>query len=149
MAYIRLPADIAVTGMRAGRGRTEAASEVLVVRDGTVLYIPRGFLHEARTGPAHSVHLTVGIKAPTWADLFQEAAADLATRDARFRRSIPVGLGRSRDAQTMETKFNSLLLAFAEKADFSRALDRCVPKGPGLMPPIATVIGAATDGDVP
>jgi ribosomal protein L16 Arg81 hydroxylase len=80
--------------------------EVLDVREGTVLYIPRGFLHEARTGTAHSVHLTVGIKTPTWSDLLREALADVATHDPRFRHALPLDLHSADRPETTELQFH-------------------------------------------
>jgi hypothetical protein len=60
------------------------------LKPGYVLYMPRGFVHAARTNQTASLHLTVGINVTTWIDLF--AAAVSATRgDERFRGALPPG----------------------------------------------------------
>jgi hypothetical protein len=53
---------------------------------GDTLYLPRGWLHEAKTSDSDSLHLTVGVNVHTWLDAFK-AALDECAEDARFRRS--------------------------------------------------------------
>jgi bifunctional lysine-specific demethylase and histidyl-hydroxylase NO66 len=60
------------------------------LQEGGVLYIPRGHVHAARTAAAPSLHLTVGIQALTWIDLFSAAVA-AARQDGRFREALPPG----------------------------------------------------------
>jgi ribosomal protein L16 Arg81 hydroxylase len=57
---------------------------------GSVLYVPRGFVHSARTNATASLHLTVGVHPVTWIDLLISAARSLR-KDARFRRALPPG----------------------------------------------------------
>jgi lysine-specific demethylase/histidyl-hydroxylase NO66 len=57
---------------------------------GDCLYVPRGWLHEAESLDETSVHLTVGILAHTWKDLFQDVLAGL-DEDVRYRESLPIG----------------------------------------------------------
>ena len=59
---------------------------------GDCLYLPRGFVHSARTETGASLHLTIGILATTAHDLLRRlvhAAGD----EPRFRRTLPVGFG--------------------------------------------------------
>jgi lysine-specific demethylase/histidyl-hydroxylase NO66 len=58
-----------------------------VLRPGDTLYLPRGWLHEARTSEVDSLHLTVGINVYTWLDAFHDALRDVEGELA-FRRSI-------------------------------------------------------------
>jgi lysine-specific demethylase/histidyl-hydroxylase NO66 len=53
---------------------------------GDTLYLPRGWMHEARTSDADSLHLTVGVNVYTWLDAFR-AALDECGSDTEFRRS--------------------------------------------------------------
>jgi hypothetical protein len=57
-----------------------------VLRAGDMLYLPRGWLHEALTSDTDSLHLTIGVNVVTWLDAFR-AALDELTEDVRFRRS--------------------------------------------------------------
>jgi ribosomal protein L16 Arg81 hydroxylase len=53
-----------------------------------LLYLPRGFVHEACTTQNYSLHLTVGIYALTWIDLIRE----IASSQTSLRKALPAGL---------------------------------------------------------
>jgi cupin superfamily protein len=57
---------------------------------GDTLYLPRGWLHEALTSDADSLHLTVGVNVITWLDAIK-AALDDAGDTLAFRRSLEAG----------------------------------------------------------
>jgi hypothetical protein len=61
-----------------------------VLRAGDMLYLPRGWLHEALTSDTDSLHLTVGVNVVTWLDAAR-AALDELSGDVRFRRSWQSG----------------------------------------------------------
>lgn len=52
---------------------------------GDLLYIPRGYYHEARTENKYSLHLTVAIRSFTWLDLIQKMAYKIPS----LRRALP------------------------------------------------------------
>ena len=56
-----------------------------------LLYIPRGTRHQARTSTQPSVHLTVGLIAPTWEDLLVAGVESLVASRPDLRRSLPPG----------------------------------------------------------
>lgn len=59
---------------------------------GDALYVPRGWIHEARSGPeTSSLHLTLGIHPPTWYDLLGRALEISALQQPELRRALPVG----------------------------------------------------------
>ena len=60
----------------------------LTLRAGDTLYLPRGWLHDALTSETDSLHVTVGVNVPTWADAFR-AALEECESDVEFRRSVP------------------------------------------------------------
>lgn len=62
----------------------------LVLRPGDMLYLPRGWLHEALTSETDSLHLTVGVNVVTWLDAFR-AALEECGGELGFRRSIANG----------------------------------------------------------
>lgn len=62
----------------------------LVLRPGDMLYLPRGWLHEALTSETDSLHLTVGVNVITWLDAFR-AALEECGGELGFRRSIQDG----------------------------------------------------------
>jgi bifunctional lysine-specific demethylase and histidyl-hydroxylase NO66 len=73
------------------RGPYEAQREYreFKLRPGEVLYLPRGFVHYAKTQTASSLHLTVRIEVYRWLDLMSEALQELAKEHADFRGALP------------------------------------------------------------
>ena len=61
-----------------------------VLRPGDMLYLPRGWLHEALTSDTDSLHLTVGVNVVTWLDAFK-AALEECGGELGFRRSLGSG----------------------------------------------------------
>jgi bifunctional lysine-specific demethylase and histidyl-hydroxylase NO66 len=60
----------------------------LILQAGDTLYLPRGWLHEAQTSSADSLHLTVGINTYTWMEALKAALADCGG-ELEFRRAVP------------------------------------------------------------
>ncbi|MEO8290075.1 MAG: cupin domain-containing protein [Gaiellaceae bacterium] len=58
----------------------------VTLRAGDTLYLPRGWLHEAKTSAADSLHITVGVNVYTWIDALR-AAVESCAADVAFRRS--------------------------------------------------------------
>ncbi|HVI45107.1 MAG TPA: cupin domain-containing protein [Chitinophaga sp.] len=56
---------------------------------GMALYMPRGFVHEARTGDSHSIHLTVTIVPVTYSEILTEMATLLAGNISVARQTLP------------------------------------------------------------
>nr|WP_276610626.1 cupin domain-containing protein [Kineococcus siccus] len=61
-----------------------------VLEPGDALYLPRGWLHSARTADDRSVHLTIGLLATTWADVLTDAVAAAGHDDVALRRALPL-----------------------------------------------------------
>jgi lysine-specific demethylase/histidyl-hydroxylase NO66 len=57
---------------------------------GDCLYIPRGFLHDAEAREEVSIHVTVGIQAHTWLDLWRSVLGK-APDHRPFRDPLPIG----------------------------------------------------------
>jgi ribosomal protein L16 Arg81 hydroxylase len=73
-------------------GEPGPAVEDRVLRPGDMLYLPRGWLHEALTSETDSLHLTIGVNVVTWLDAFKAALEELRD-DVRFRRSCQLENG--------------------------------------------------------
>ncbi|HEX5707926.1 MAG TPA: cupin domain-containing protein, partial [Pyrinomonadaceae bacterium] len=90
---------------------------------GDLLYLPRGFVHEARTDDEPSLHLTAGLHVLTYLDLLTVALGQVAQRDERLRRSLPARLLHTPEAADAPREdFEELLNVFAEQARLSNAL---------------------------
>lgn len=68
---------------------TEPALDV-DLHPGDALYLPRGWLHSARTTSERSIHLTVGVLQTTWFDVLGDVVA-LAAEEPELRRALPLG----------------------------------------------------------
>jgi ribosomal protein L16 Arg81 hydroxylase len=61
-----------------------------MMRPGDVLYLPRGFLHDAVSqGSQSSLHLTIGLLGQSWGDALHAALNVMEREDPELRRSFP------------------------------------------------------------
>jgi ribosomal protein L16 Arg81 hydroxylase len=60
----------------------------VTLRAGDTLYLPRGWLHQAMTSDAASLHLTVGINVGTWRDAIRAALDEAAEQEVVFRKGV-------------------------------------------------------------
>lgn len=60
----------------------------VTLRAGDMLYLPRGWLHQAMTSDVPSLHLTVGISVATWRDAMREALDEAAREEVELRRGV-------------------------------------------------------------
>jgi len=128
---------------------------------GDLAYIPRGLVHDARSGESVSLHLTVGVLAYTWADLFLEWVADTSLIDPSLHHTLPPGFARPDfDRAQAREVFQGLLHKLLTRSNFETVLDRfvdefisaCRPLLRGQMAQIAnldrltldSVVGART-----
>jgi bifunctional lysine-specific demethylase and histidyl-hydroxylase NO66 len=74
---------------RQGHRQTLSDSQTFRLAPGDVLYLPRGFPHEALTGDSSSLHLTVGVYAFRWFDLLSNALQLIADEDVMLRSALP------------------------------------------------------------
>lgn len=68
----------------------DGVAEEVVLRPGDALYVPRGTLHEAfaQHGSEPSLHVTIGLLEPSWADLLHDAIDVLEVECPDMRRSL-------------------------------------------------------------
>jgi hypothetical protein len=115
------------------------------VKAGDLIYMPRGFIHEAFASDESSLHITVAVSVFRWADLVQAALACLSAKDVRFRRSVPIGaLGGGDIAGDLRTQFEELLQQLVRGARVEDAMaalgdqfigDMAVLPGAHFLPP--------------
>jgi Cupin superfamily protein len=115
------------------------------VKPGDLIYIPRGFIHEAFASDDSSLHITVAVSVFRWADLVQAALACLSAKDVRFRRAVPVGaLGGGEIADALRMEFEELLQQLVRGARVEDAMaalgdqfigDMAVLPGAHFLPP--------------
>lgn len=104
---------------------------------GDIAYIPRGVVHDARSGEDVSLHITVGVLGYTWADLLLELVAAVSLNDPTFRKALPPGFARQEfdRAQARET-LQSLLQRVSAKSNLEPVLDHFVDEFISMCPPL-------------
>ncbi len=103
------------------------------LRAGSLLYIPRGHVHAARTTGEASLHLTVGVNVVTWIDLFTAAVAAVRD-DARFRRALPAAF--LHEPGGMGERFLELLAELPRRLKLDDALGRLAEQLIVRTPPL-------------
>ncbi len=97
----------------------------LDINPGDLIYLPRGFVHEALTSDEESLHITVGIIAYTWFDVFTEVLAACRRQDYRFRESLPAGFAEQPQiTPAMRETFRQLTATLVENADVNNAIEK-------------------------
>jgi hypothetical protein len=66
---------------------------------GDLLYIPRGFLHDAATNAAVSLHLTIGSHPILWRTVVLDAFEAACDKEPLLRAGLPVGFARDDDTR--------------------------------------------------
>ncbi|MBI5337082.1 MAG: cupin-like domain-containing protein [Mycolicibacterium rufum] len=123
-----------------------------VLTAGDVLYLPRGWVHSARSGDTTSIHLTIGVSAMTGLDVMR-AVVDALADDAEFRKSLPMGVDVAHPGETAAIA-SKVMAALTETvrdrgAELSdRAAARMARRHsertrPVAVPPLATLDAAA------
>ncbi|MDE3135359.1 MAG: hypothetical protein KGL59_02190 [Acidobacteriota bacterium] len=105
--------------------------------EGDVAYVPRGFVHDARSTEAVSLHITAGVLRYTWTDLLLETVAGAALRDAAYRKALPPGFARSGfDRAEARATVRNLLDRIRTEDDFDAALDHFIDEFLSACPPL-------------
>ena len=91
---------------------------------GDLMYLPRGFAHEAFTGDVCSVHVTLGISVVTWLDLAVIALRRAAADDEQLKRALPLHI---RDDTSVRAEAIAAASSHGERMlgqmDFAGAID--------------------------
>jgi ribosomal protein L16 Arg81 hydroxylase len=83
----------------------------LDLNSGDLLYIPRGYLHDAVSLESSSLHLTIGIKPVSWASVIIEAVQAVIDQDSKMRESLPPGFAQDETLQRQSESRLSELMA--------------------------------------
>ncbi|WP_236056393.1 cupin domain-containing protein [Mycobacterium sp. SM1] len=122
----------------------------LCLEAGDVLYLPRGKVHVAETTSRSSVHLTVGIHAPTVFALIARALDSLGFRDERLHAQLPPRHLDDADARaSVSVLVREIARALEEPSVIADGLDALadVLVHRGRCPPVAHAISNAAGID--
>jgi len=96
----------------------------LVMRPGDLLYLPRGWVHNARATSTTSIHLTLGISPSTWESLLIGTIQDFSKKHPALRKALPVGaLTSQAHGSVMREKTRVLLQEVLDGFDVEGGLD--------------------------
>lgn len=96
--------------------------EIIHLRSGDLLYIPRGWIHEAVTDQTASLHLTIGIHHPLNKDLLSAALEAMVDRHPELREALPIGpLDTEAQQARLAKRFAQLVELFATHASATEA----------------------------
>lgn len=92
---------------------------------GDMLYLPRGYVHEALTSETESLHITVGITAFTYIEVLNEVmneAIQALKQEPVFRQSLPVGFsGEEEVSDALKERLIELVTHHLRQSDLSKA----------------------------
>lgn len=98
--------------------------ERFTLRAGDVLYIPRGWIHEAESDEQTALHLTLGIHVTAGRDLVSSALDALCRIHPEFREPLPIGfLRRPTDVETLSNLLRKLSDLLQAEGSAAAALD--------------------------
>ena len=117
--------DLKLPLMNQGRyvdpDRLGNTARTIDLSQGDVLYVPRGFIHQATSGGSTSMHLTAGIYPFNLIDLVVEILWEAAANDSRWRQGI---LGR--DVQDTTRAIVELVSETADHVHTSNACEKAL-----------------------
>lgn len=96
------PLPNADMNFQAQRHRPSGVPEELEMRAGDVMYLPRGFMHEARTDADWSIHITFAFIGVKLGDLLQQVIRFAAARSPELRRTIAFDPAEQPDGETLK-----------------------------------------------
>ncbi|MBW4576242.1 MAG: cupin domain-containing protein [Aphanothece sp. CMT-3BRIN-NPC111] len=97
----------------------------IYLQAGDMLYIPRGFVHEALTSDCSSLHLTVGVTIYRWTDLISSVLVSAGKQDVRFRKGLPPGfLTREELKSSLREQLTELLKILLDQANIDDAVEQ-------------------------
>ena len=122
--YRTVPVPFPYPHEQVGKQGLEVPKEILdgpvaistTLRPGDVLYMPRGFVHEAMCSDALSFHVTVALATHDWslAGLMSIATESILTRTVDFRKSI-LPLSSLEETQSLQHDVDTAMRMFQEE----------------------------------
>lgn len=99
-------------------------TQTFLLKTGDLFYLPRGFIHDAVSGQAGSLHLTIGLSSYRWADLLAKIPSILARGDRNWRQSL---------RQVPSDAINSMAIASHASWPSAAEFNELLPEALGLI----------------
>lgn len=114
--------ELPISGQHFQRDEHKQGKETMSfhLKAGDILYIPRGWMHDARSLDSNSLHITCGVLTYSWADFITDAIGAVCMAEPSLRKAIPPGFANNDfDMSEMEEMFKGHLATISEKSDFA------------------------------
>jgi len=96
----------------------------VTLNPGDLLYLPRGYPHDAQSADSASLHLTIGVLSITWASVLLRAVQSAIDGNPVFRQSLPPGFASDQDLHADSvTRLAELSTGVLHGIDPVRAID--------------------------
>jgi ribosomal protein L16 Arg81 hydroxylase len=103
---------------------------------GDVMYLPRGYAHDASSMGETSLHLAVGALTITWASVLLGAVEAAIEGDPLYRRSLPPGFARDDESPSkLEEQLHELSNRLIANLDIGAAATDAIERAHQSMPP--------------
>lgn len=113
-----------------------------VLRPGSCLYVPRGFGHAGEATDEHSIHISFGLRPPTWATFLLDALTKVVWQEERLREALPPRFAAA-DLEALVVERRGLLAKLVETLPVPAA-----PTAPVLAPrATGALLAFLSDGD--
>lgn len=93
------------------------------LKQGDLIYIPRGFVHAAECGEDASLHITLGVHTAFFEEILHAAIKKMVHLDPRLRVALPLGLMQDRQEGVVKRAM-AAFLATADEGFLSTVVDQ-------------------------
>jgi ribosomal protein L16 Arg81 hydroxylase len=95
----------------------------VTLEQGDLIYIPRGFVHDAECGEGASLHITLGVQTTFFDELLHAAIKKMVYLDPRLRVALPLGFMQGRQEGVVKRAM-AAFLATADEGFLSMVVDQ-------------------------
>lgn len=118
----RLPSKTEFMTDEEGRHIGEDSTS-FTLKQGDLIYIPRGVVHAAECGADASLHITLGVHARTWDELLNSTISQLVSQDESMRYALPAGFMTGSN-EKLAAGVTALLRRAMKPEHINQAIDR-------------------------
>lgn len=108
----------------------------LTLCPGDLLYLPRGYPHDAQSKDGASLHLTIGLVPITWASVIMRTVRSAIDENWQLRKSLPPGFASDPELSAKAvTRLGELMTDLLDGANAARAIEQAGADARRLRPP--------------
>ncbi|MEO5913329.1 MAG: cupin domain-containing protein [Luteolibacter sp.] len=106
-----------------------------LLESGSMIYIPRGHVHEARAGQLASIHLTLGLSIPTFSEIAEQLFGHSVMKEALQRPAFRIDPSRAPEFLADEAKaiFAALISKLSEESLISDLTNQPINTGQAIL----------------